>query len=205
MPYTDRRIGWHLDLAHRDALIEAYKKRCPAPVILLVSVNLSNSSGIQERKSCVTMRETGNTQIKHWRWNWCGDCLHVLMRVWMIRSLNRTLMSIECLHHCQINALCSWTALQTVGRCRSSQKHSWSDYDAWKVKFCAAVSISGEKKITIKSASVSCKWSSLCYLRLQKPCAHPAHLRIKKPLISLNWLTWWLPKGLLQGLSTGHY
>ena len=146
MPYTDRRIGWHLDLAHRDALIEAYKKRYPAPVILLVSVNLSNSSGIQERKSCVTMWETGNTQIKHWRWNWCGDCLHVLMRVWMIRSLNRTLMSIECLHHCQINALCSWTALQTVGRCRSSQKHSWSDYDAWKVNFCAAVSISGEKK-----------------------------------------------------------
>lgn len=55
MPYTDRRIGWHLDLAHRDALIEAYKKRYPAPVILLVSVNLSNSSGIKERKSCVTM------------------------------------------------------------------------------------------------------------------------------------------------------
>lgn len=131
-------------------------------------------------------------------------CLHILMLLWIIRSLSRTLISIECLHHCQINVLCSWTALQTVGRCRSSQKHRLTIVlEKW---ISVLLFRSLVKKITIRRASVSCKWSSLCYLRLQKPCAHPTHLRIKKKaLISLNWLTWWLPKGLLQGLSTGHY
>ena len=130
-------------------------------------------------------------------------CLHVLMRVWIIRSLSRTLISIECLHHCQINTLCSWTALQTVGRCRSSQKHRLTIVlEKWISVLLFRFLV---KKITIRSASVSCKWSSLCYLRLKKPCAHPPHLRIKKTPISLNWLTWWLPKGPLQGLSTDHY
>ena len=105
-------------------------------------------------------------------------CLHVLMRVWIIRSLSRTLISIECLHHCQINALCSWTALQTLARCRSSQKHRLTIVlEKWISVLLFRFLV---KKITIRSASVSCKWSSLCYLRLQKPCAHPAHLRIKK-------------------------
>ena len=42
-----------------------------------------------------------------------------------------------------------------------------SGYGALRVNFRAAVSIFGEK-ITIMSASVSCKSSSLCYLRLPK-------------------------------------
>ena len=102
------------------------------------------------------------------------------MRVWIIQSLSRTLISIECIYHCEINASRSWTALQTVGRCPIVAKTS-SDYDAWRVNFCAAVSISGEKS-TVMSAPVSCKWSSLCYLRLQKTVCdrNSAHFRTKR-------------------------
>lgn len=180
MPYTDRGIGWHLE------------KRCPVPCYspcpsqpgqqyyiphhpgnivhqepILVSVPLSCALS---SSACSPLH--GNTTFPLFH------CLHILMGVWIIRSLSRTLISIECLHHCQINVLCSWTALQTVGRCRSSQKHRLTIViEKW---ISVMLFRSLVKQITIRRASVSCKWSSLCYSRLQKPCAHPAHLRIKK-------------------------
>lgn len=151
MPYTDIRIGWHLDLAHRDALIEAYKKRFPVPCYSPCPVNLGNSTtSLIIRQS----HHTGNLvnqvpvplpvpepipapvpypvyyppapAVSHMVTQLFLSCvpLHpVLMRVWLIRSSSRTLISMECLHHCEMNALCSWTALKTVWRCRSSQKH----------------------------------------------------------------------------------
>lgn len=121
MPYTDRRIGWHLDLAHRGALIGAYKKRCPAPVILLVSVSLSNSTSRKHSQSCASPRTNFSASALFVYYPQAPAVSHMVTQLFLSciplppcidarlndSKLSLTLISIEYLHNCQINVLCS--------------------------------------------------------------------------------------------------
>ena len=174
-----RYINWALQGAVPSPLLFALSVSAWANIVhqvpILVPVPASSRASplscVLSSSACSPLHDITTFPLFH--------CLHVLMRVWIIRSLSRTLISIECLHHCQINALCSWTAFQTVGRCRSSQKHRLTiELIKWISVLLFRFLV--KQNYNKECLSISCKWSSLCYLRLGKPCAHPAHLRIKK-------------------------
>ena len=70
-----------------------------------------------------------------------------------IRSLSRTLISTECQNHCEINALCSWTANKRWGGADRRKNIVW----LWCVKNEFPCCCCPGEKITIMSASVKKK------------------------------------------------